>query len=79
MTRSLYSYRVDSFGPMQITDHHGRQSTIDDRVTLNAVRENGERMEQVLIGEFAHESNTFAVERTTRDHFRNGREYFGDG
>lgn len=35
-------------------------------------------MDQVLIGEFAHESNTFAAEKTTRDHFQNQREYFDD-
>lgn len=33
---------------------------------------------RVLIAEFAHESNTFADEPTTRADFREGREYVGD-
>jgi microcystin degradation protein MlrC len=35
-------------------------------------------MDRVLIGEFAHESNTFAADPTTREDFRDRREYFGD-
>jgi microcystin degradation protein MlrC len=35
-------------------------------------------MDRVLIGEFAHESNTFASAPTTREHFRERREYVGD-
>ncbi len=34
-------------------------------------------MEAVLLGEFAHESNTFAAEPTTREHFQQRREYLG--
>ncbi len=35
-------------------------------------------VDTVLIGEFTHESNTFSTEPTTREHFRERREYFGD-
>jgi microcystin degradation protein MlrC len=35
-------------------------------------------MDRVLIGELAHESNTFAAGRTRREHFRQRREYFDD-
>lgn len=32
----------------------------------------------VLVGEFAHETNTFAATGTTREDFRNRRAYYGD-